>query len=53
MPGHPPQPDLQAPNLPLVIASVTLLSKRRFFWLSGVALGIVGLIISATGFGVH
>jgi hypothetical protein len=53
MPGHPPQPDLQAPNRSPVIASATLLTKRRFFWLSGVALGIAGLIIVTTGFGVH
>jgi len=37
----------------LVIASVTLLTKRRFFWISGVTLGIAGLIIATTGFGVH
>ena len=37
----------------LVIASITLLTKRRFFWISGVALGIAGLIIATTGLGVH
>ncbi len=37
----------------LVIASITLLTNRRFFWLSGVALGIAGLIIATTGFVVH
>ena len=37
----------------LIIASITLLNKRRFFWYSGIALGMAGLISAATGFWVH
>ncbi len=34
----------------LVITSMTLMTKRRFFWAFGSALAIVGLGIAATGF---
>jgi len=37
----------------LVITSITLLSGRRLFWGLGVVLGVVGLLISATGFLIH
>ncbi len=37
----------------LVITSITLLSGRRLFWLLGMALGIIGVAISVTGFIVH
>jgi hypothetical protein len=37
----------------LVITSITLLSGRRLFWTLGIALGIVGLVVAATGFLVH
>jgi hypothetical protein len=34
----------------LVITSVTLLTKRRFYWGIGIVLACVGLVIAATGF---
>ncbi len=37
----------------LVITSITLLSGRRIFWGLGIGLGVVGLVVAATGFIVH
>ena len=37
----------------LVITSITLLSGRRLFWLLGILMGIVGIVLAATGFFVH
>ncbi len=37
----------------LVITSITLLSGRRLFWMLGMVLGAIGLIVAATGFLVH
>jgi uncharacterized protein DUF4337 len=37
----------------LVITSITLLSGRRLFWLLGIGLGVVGVVLAATGFLVH
>lgn len=37
----------------LVISSITLLSGRRFFWLLGLALAVIGILITATAFAVH
>ena len=37
----------------LVICSITLLTKKRFFWFSGIAIGAVGVILAATGFLLH
>ena len=37
----------------LVITSITLLSGRRTFWLAGVLLGLVGIVLAATAFLVH
>ncbi|HTS35737.1 MAG TPA: DUF4337 domain-containing protein [Candidatus Solibacter sp.] len=37
----------------LVITSITLLSGRRIFWFLGIALGAIGLAVSATGFLIH
>jgi len=37
----------------LVITSITLLSGRRFFWMLGILLGIIGLAVAATGFFVR
>lgn len=37
----------------LVITSITLLSGRRLFWLLGIALGIIGTGLAATGFFIH
>jgi hypothetical protein len=37
----------------LVITSITLLSGRRIFWLLGIFLGVVGIVVASTGFLVH
>jgi len=37
----------------LVITSITLLSGRRLFWFLGLALGVIGIVLAATGFFVH
>jgi hypothetical protein len=37
----------------LVICSITLLTKRKFFWIGGVLIGIVGMGLAATGFFLH
>jgi Domain of unknown function (DUF4337) len=37
----------------LVICSVTLLTKRRFFWITGILFGAAGLVMAATGFFIH
>jgi len=30
-----------------------LLSGRRFFWMLGILLGVIGIVVAATGFFVH
>ena len=37
-------------EIALIICSLTLLTKKKGFWLSGIALGVVGLAITASGF---
>jgi uncharacterized protein DUF4337 len=37
----------------LVITSITLLSGRRLFWHLGIVLGVVGVVVAATGLIVH
>jgi Domain of unknown function (DUF4337) len=37
----------------LVICSVTLLTKRRAFWLTGMLFGAAGVVMAATGFLFH
>ena len=37
----------------LVITSITLLSGRKIFWALGIVLGVVGIVVAATGFLVH
>jgi len=37
----------------LVICSITLLTKRKAFWLSGVLIGALGAAMAATGFFLH
>jgi len=37
----------------LVICSITLLTKRKGFWLGGVLIGAVGIALAATGFFLH
>jgi hypothetical protein len=37
----------------LVISSLSLLSRKRFYWFLGIASGIAGLGVAATGFLLH
>jgi hypothetical protein len=37
----------------LVICSITLLTKKKFFWIGGVLIGVVGIAVAATGFFLH
>ena len=37
----------------LVICSITLLTKRRFFWITGILFGTAGVALAATGFLLH
>ena len=37
----------------IVIASLTLLTKRRWFWQLGILMGVVGLGVVLTGFLIH
>jgi Domain of unknown function (DUF4337) len=40
-------------DIGLVICSITLLTKRRLFWLTGSFIGAVGVILATTGFFLH
>jgi hypothetical protein len=37
----------------LVICSITLLAKKKFFWFAGMLIGAVGVVIALTGFLLH
>ena len=37
----------------LVICSITLLTKKRFFWFSGITIAVVGVLLAATGLLMH
>jgi hypothetical protein len=37
----------------LVITSITLLTKWRAFWFTGIVLGLVGIVIASTGFFIY
>src|SRR4029077_10012709 len=37
----------------LVICSITLLTKKKFFWIGGVLIGAMGIALAATGFLLH
>jgi hypothetical protein len=37
----------------LVICSITLLTKRKAFWIGGVLIGVAGLVTAVTGFLIH
>ena len=37
-------------EIALIICSLTLLTKKRIFWLSGIALGLIGLVTTLSGF---
>ena len=36
-----------------MICSITLLTKRKAFWIAGIVVAIGGLVFAATGFLVH
>jgi len=40
-------------EIALIICSLTLLTKKRIFWLFGIALGLIGLGTTLSGFVVH
>jgi hypothetical protein len=40
-------------EIALVITSITLLSGRRMFWYLGLVLGVVGIVLAATGMLIH
>ena len=40
-------------EIALVITSITLLSGRRMFWLFGLALGMIGVVVAMSGFPVR
>jgi len=40
-------------EIALIICSLTLLTKKRIFWLSGIALGLIGLCTALSGFLIH
>ncbi|HXN50445.1 MAG TPA: DUF4337 domain-containing protein [Candidatus Acidoferrum sp.] len=37
----------------LVICSITLLTKRRLFWLAGASVGVLGVLLALTGLFLH
>jgi hypothetical protein len=37
----------------LVITSITLLSGRKLFWMFGILMGLIGIVVAGTGFFVH
>ena len=40
-------------EIALIICSLTLLTKKRIFWLSGIGLGLIGLCTALCGFLIH
>ena len=40
-------------EIALIICSLTLLTRRKAFWYSGIAIGIVGFFVGLSGFLVH
>jgi uncharacterized protein DUF4337 len=40
-------------EIALIVCSLTLLTKKKIFWLSGIALGVVGFLVTASGFLLH
>jgi len=40
-------------EIALVVTSITLLSGRRSFWHAGIVLGLVGVVVAATGLLLH
>jgi Domain of unknown function (DUF4337) len=40
-------------EIALIICSLTLLTKKKGFWLCGSALGVVGMVVTVSGFFLH
>ena len=40
-------------EIALIICSLTLLTRRKAFWYSGIAIGVVGFFVGLSGFLVH
>ncbi len=40
-------------EIALIVCSLTLLTKKKIFWLSGITLGVVGFVVTASGFLLH
>ena len=40
-------------EIALVICSLTLLTKRRFFWYSGIVIALLGVLFTGSGFLLH
>jgi hypothetical protein len=40
-------------EIALIVCSLTLLTRKRLFWASGIALGVVGLVVTVSGLMLH
>jgi len=40
-------------DIALIICSLTLLTRRKGFWYSGMVIGVVGFFVGISGFLVH
>jgi hypothetical protein len=40
-------------EIALIVCSLTLLTKKKIFWFSGIALGVVGFCVTLSGFLLH
>ncbi|MGB8324117.1 MAG: DUF4337 family protein, partial [Candidatus Acidiferrum sp.] len=40
-------------EIALIICSLTLLTKKRVFWLASIGVGIIGVLVAASGFLLH
>ena len=40
-------------DIALIICSLTLLTRRKAFWYSGMVIGVVGFFIAVSGFLIH
>jgi hypothetical protein len=37
----------------LIITALTLLTEKKAFWLAGILVGLVGLVLAFSGFAIH
>ncbi len=47
------QAEIEVLEIALVISSLALLSRKRFYWVLGIISGLAGLGVAATGFLLH